>query len=167
MTNIGQTGINRARAPKWRAYLFGGLGALLAVGLVACAADDSGDTGIDDVPTASVVTDQPEGSGTAVPNATIEAEILDATSEDVEINSGDSVIWRNSDDEARTISGEGFDETTIEPGEAFTHTFTEEGTYEINVEGGESFAVTVLVALPPEAQSTGVPRVPAGTPSGN
>lgn len=159
-----------------RPLLLGGVSALLAVGLVACG--DEGADGPEDVdgtaatstastalPGASVVADQPEDSGTAVPHVTVDAEIIDAGSEDLEINAGDSIAWLNSDAEPRTISGEGFDATTVGPGERFTHQFTAEGTYEIRIEGGEPFTVTVLSGLQPEAQGTGVPHEPTSTPS--
>lgn len=148
--------------------MLGGLGVLAAAGLVACGDDTAEDTDTDtgdNVPTASVVSDEPEDSGTAVPRVTIEAEIIDASSGDIEINSGDSIIWTNSDDEARTISGEGLEDTVIEPGETFTHDFLEEGTYDVEIEGGESFTVTVLSGLQPEMQGTGVPHVPTSTPT--
>ena len=109
--------------------------------------------------------DEPEDTGVAPPHVTVEATILNNASDDVEINSGDSITWTNEDDQARTISGDSIESTTIEPGETYTHNFLEEGTYEINVEGGESFTVTVLSGLQPEMQGTGVPRPQDGTPA--
>ena len=155
---------------RWRALLLAGLTAVLAVGLIACSdTEDDGNGGNgedgDNVPSASVVSDEPEDTGVAPPHVTVEATILNNASDDVEINSGDSISWTNEDDEARTITGDNIESTTIEPGETYTHNFLEEGTYEINVEGGESFTVTVLSGLQPEMQGTGVPRPQDGTPA--
>ena len=166
---------------RGRALLLAGLTAVLAAGLIACSDTEDGDSTGDGtgngtsagedggtVPSASVVSDEPEDTGVAPPHVTVEATILNNASEDVEINAGDSVTWTNSDDEARTISGDNIESTTIEPGETYTHTFDEEGTYAIDVEGGDSFEVTVLSSLQPEMQGTGVPRPEDGTPaSGN
>lgn len=156
-----------------RALLLAGLTAILAVGLIACSDTEDGDTAAsgedgDNVPSASVEAGQPETQGTAVPHVTVEAEILNNASKDVEIHAQDSILWTNNDDEARTISGDGIESTTIEPGETYSHTFTDEGTYEVDIEGGESFTVTVLSSLRPETQGTGVPRPQDATPaSGN
>jgi len=155
---------------RWRALLLAGLTAVLAVGLIACSDTEDGDSnadgdGGDNVPSASVVSDEPEDTGVAPPHVTVEAAILNNASDDVEINAGDSITWTNSDSEARTISGDNIESTTIEPGETYTHTFDEEGTYEIDVEGGDSFSVTVLSSLQPEMQGTGVPRPEDATPA--
>jgi plastocyanin len=47
------------------------------------------------------------------------------------IDEGNTVVWQNKDDESHSISsidGEQFESGTIQPGEEFSYTFTEQGT---------------------------------------
>ena len=93
--------------------------------------------------------------GTTAAAAQSEASVIisdDVEPASLEVAAGDSVTWRNEDDERHRIrSREGpaeFDSGNLEPGEAFTFTFVTEGTYPYRDERDDTataYAGTVVV----------------------
>lgn len=86
----------------------------------------------------------------------------------LEVAAGDTVTWRNEDDERHRIrSREGpaeFDSGNLEPGEAFAFTFVAEGSYPYRDERDDSataYAGTIVVG--PTEAATGGASEPAGS----
>ena len=86
--------------------------------------------------------------GCAQPNSGSANEVILANNQfspqAIQINSGDTVTWKNNGGVQHTVTGFGVDES-LSPGQAFSHTFNQTGTfdYECTIHQGMNGTVTV------------------------
>ena len=70
---------------------------------------------------------------------------------------GDTVTWTNGDDSPHTVTADGaFDSGNIEPGQSFSHTFTEPGTFTYVCQYHDEMVATITVV-----ETAGAPAAPA------
>jgi plastocyanin len=84
---------------------------------------------------------------------------------------GDAVTWTNADDSPHTVTADGaFDSGNLDPGAAFSFTFTEAGTYTYVCRYHDEMVATITVVASGSGGSTATPAPaapagPAGTPA--
>ncbi|MBI4044984.1 MAG: cupredoxin domain-containing protein [Candidatus Diapherotrites archaeon] len=87
--------------------------------------------------------------GCAQPNGGSSREVTMANDQffpqTIQVNSGDSVIWRNNDSDTHTVTGFGVDER-VSPGQTFRYTFSQGGTFEYKCTIHQGMSGTVIVS---------------------
>ncbi len=64
---------------------------------------------------------------------------------DMTVGVGSTVKWTNDDDTDHTVTGDGLDSGTLEPGDTYEYTFNEEGTFEYTCEFHPTMSGSITV----------------------